>query len=330
MRFYLLPILWLLSATVTAQSFSLALWGDMPYYRNEDGSPTQGKLSRLLMDMNQHPLAFTVFNGDSKDGSSLCSDEIIGAQTLAMFQQLKHPSIYVLGDNEWTDCHRRSNGGYSSLERLAFLRKTFFSQNHSLGQRKIKLIRQKDYPENSYWQYGGVLFVGLNVTGSNNNKINQADCLQEDSARTLEECDANMAEYVARDQANIAFLKQSFAIAKQQKLAGIMVIIQADVGFDLPETAIKDERASANVDGYNAFLGELINQTAQYQGQVMLVHGDTHYFKMDKPFYSPTRLLSNFTRVQTFGSPHIHWLKATINTHSANVFHIEPMIVKGN
>ncbi|PTQ89000.1 hypothetical protein [Agitococcus lubricus] len=315
---------------LTAQAFTVALWGDMPYQRHEDGNATHGKLANLINDINKHAVAFSVFTGDTKDGSTVCRDEVIGQQTLAMFQRLTAPAIYVLGDNKWTDCHRHSNGAYDSLERLAFLRNTFFSQAYSLGKRKIRLTRQAHYPENSYWQHKGVLFVGLHVTGSQNNHINMADCLQAESARTEADCVANQAEYLARDEANVAFLQQSFALAKQQHLAGIMVIIQADMGFDLPETPIKDERAAPNVSAYNRFLGELANQTANYQGQVLLVHGDTHFFKLDKPLYSPTRLLANFSRLQTFGSPNIHWVKVTINTQTAHVFRVEPMLVNAN
>lgn len=320
-------LLWA-STSVYAQPFSIGLWGDMPYARNDDAD----KIPRLIASMNAEPLAFTVFDGDSKDGSTPCIDERIGKDTAALFSSLKHPTIYVLGDNEWSDCHRLSNGGYHSLERLAYLRKNLFADDFSFGQNKLKLQRQeKPYVENSRWQYGGVMFVGLNVPGGNNNKVNAKNCPDPvSSARTQKDCDAANAEYLARDVANNRFLQQAFVQAKADKLAGVMVIIQADPGFDLPETPVKDERQSPNVDGYNNFLATLIEETEAFAGQVVLVHGDTHSFKIDKPLHSPTRLLKNFSRVQTFGSPHIHWVKATIDTTTANVFSFEPVIVLGN
>ncbi len=61
---------------------------------------------------------------------------------------------------------------------------------------------------------------------------------------------------------------------------------------------------------------------------VLLVHGDTHFFKVDKPLYSPDRLLSNLTRLQTFGSPLIHWVRVTVEPKNANVFSVQPVIVK--
>ena len=128
-----------------------------------------------------------------------------------------------------------------------------------------------------------------------------------------------------------------------------MVVIQADPSFDLPETETDNERTCvransgecldspndtnhdlANYDGYDAFLAAVRNKTVEFGavgGQVALVHGDTHFFKVDKPFDSPTSLLPNFTRVCTFGSPGVHWVKVTVNPRSRNLFTFEPMIV---
>ena len=34
----------------------------------------------------------------------------------------------VIGDNDWTDCHRANNGGYNSPERLGKIRSLCFSK----------------------------------------------------------------------------------------------------------------------------------------------------------------------------------------------------------
>jgi hypothetical protein len=60
------------------------------------------------------------------------------------------------------------------------------------------------------------------------------------------------------------------------------------------------------------------------------VHGDTHYYKIDKPLIDATHLLPNFTRVQTFGSPNIHWLRVTADASTSDVFTFHPMIVEAN
>jgi hypothetical protein len=44
--------------------------------------------------------------------------------------------------------------------------------------------------------------------------------------------------------------------------------------------------------------------------------------------YSPTKLLPYFTRLQTFGSPSLHWVRVVVEPASANVFTVHPVIVK--
>jgi len=328
-----------ISPAVNAGSFSFGLWGDMPYAKNGDGLKDGDKMTRLVDNINASKLAFTVFDGDTKDGSSECTDSSIGQESIDLFNKVKAPTVYLLGDNEWTDCHRINNGSYNSLERLNYLRQTLFVDDFSFGQTKMKLHRQGPakglYSENASWTHGGVIFVGLNVPGSNNNKVNDGECLSSKTLRTQAECDADNAEYLARDAANIDFLRKSFALAKKQKAAGVMVVMQADPVFDLPETEAVNERTSVvdglpSHDGYDAFLAALTEETNAFSGQVALVHGDTHFYKVDKPLVDQAHLVKNFTRVETFGSPNLHWIKVSVDTKNPNVFTFQPMIVPGN
>ncbi len=77
-------------------------------------------------------------------------------------------------------------------------------------------------------------------------------------------------------------------------------------------------------------LAALVRQSASFSGQVVLVHGDTHFFKIDKPLVDQAHLVPNITRAQTFGSPNVHWIKVTVDPKSRNLFVFEPMIVPGN
>lgn len=310
-----------------AQTFSFGLWGDMPYNKAGDES----KIPALIKSINQSDIAFSIYDGDIKDGSSKCSDDIY-ASALTMFSALKKPLIYVPGDNEWTDCHRLNNGGYDALERLAYLRKTLFPSANSLGKRQLPLLHQGQpggkFHENTRFSHRRIVFAGLNIPGSNNNKVlDEKDCSQK-SARTPAQCEASNAEYLERDAANVAWMQQAFQAAKDQKALGLVLVIQADPGFDLPETEDVDESQAPGVSGYRNFIEKLVAETEQFKGQVLLVHGDTHFFKMDKPLHSPTRLLANLTRLQTFGSPLIHWVRVTVDAKNANVFTIQPVIVK--
>ncbi len=310
-----------------AQTFSFGLWGDMPYQKAGD----EPKIPALLKSINQSDIAFSIYDGDIKDGSSKCTGDVY-ASALTMFGELKKPVVYVPGDNEWTDCHRLNNGGYDGLERLAYLRKTMFPTLDSLGKRQMPLVHQgppgEKFVENTRFSHRGIVFVTLNIPGSNNNKIlDEKDCTNK-SARTAAQCDASNAEYLERDAANVRWMQQAFAAARKSNARGLVLVFQADPGFDLPETENVDESQAPGFSGYRNFIGSVVTETEQFNGQVLLVHGDTHFFKMDKPLYSPTRLLANLTRLETFGSPLIHWVRVTVDPKNANVFSVQPVIVK--
>ena len=174
----------------SAQTFSFGLWGDMPYAKAGDDA----KLPAVLKSINSADIAFSIYDGDIKDGSSKCTDNVY-TDALAMFNSMKKPVVYLPGDNEWTDCHRLNNGGYDGLERLAHVRKVMFPAATSLGQRTLPLTRQgalgQAFVENIRFHHKAIEFVGLNIPGSNNNLIlGDKDC-SDKSARTPEQCAAS-------------------------------------------------------------------------------------------------------------------------------------------
>jgi hypothetical protein len=196
-----------------------------------------------------------------------------------------------------------------------------------------------EYSENSRWTKGNVVFVTLNVPGSNNNKVTAGKCTDAKSARTQAECDADNAEYLERDAKNIEFMKESFQEAKDGAAAGVMIVIQGDPVFDSPDTESVNERTSVIAtlpehDGYDAFIAALVAQTKAFAGEVVLVHGDSHFFRVDKPYMLQTiakpDMVKNLTRVENFGSGSVHWIKVTVTPKNPNVFTFEPMIVQGN
>ncbi len=312
-----------------SQKFTFGLWGDMPYEKAND----KPKIPALLDSINASNIDFSIYDGDIKDGSSECTNKTFD-EAIEMFGKMSKPVHYVPGDNEWTDCHRLNNGSHNNLERLDYLRKTMVKADRSFGKTTMPVERQgkpgEKFSENFRFSYGGIAFAGLNVPGSNNNKVlDEKDCTAK-SARKAAECDADNAEYAERDAANIKWLQDTFAKARTDRSAGLVLVWQGDPGFDLPETEEHDESKEAKYSGYTAFLKAIVAETEKFDGQVLVVHGDTHFFKVDKPLYSPTKLLPNLTRLQTFGSPAIHWVKVTVDASEPSVFTINPVIVKGN
>ncbi|MFT6775798.1 MAG: hypothetical protein ACJA1L_003521 [Paracoccaceae bacterium] len=125
-------------------------------------------------------------------------------------------------------------------------------------------------------------------------------------------------------------MAESFAKAKAAGDKGVMIMIQADPGFDVPETEETNESRVENRAGYAAFLDAVIAQTEAFDGEVVLVHEGSHYFKIDKPLPDASHMLANFTRVQTFGWPNVHWVRVDVDAASRNVFSFHPMIVAAN
>jgi hypothetical protein len=70
----------------------------------------------------------------------------------------------------------------------------------------------------------------------------------------------------------------------------------------------------------------------QTKGPVVLVHGDSHYFRIDKPMTGTRsrRRVENFTGRETFGENHNHWLHVTVEPTSPNVFLFDQRIVAAN
>ena len=290
-------------------AFSFGLIGDMPY-----GPEGDLKFPNVIDDINRdRTLAFVAHDGDLKNGSTVCSNEMF-ASRLELFNAIAHPVIYVPGDNEWTDCHRANNGSYDPIERLAYLRDTFFPTAESLGARTLTLERQSADPqyalfrENVRWVVKDVMFAGLHVVGSNNNlgRTPSAD-----------------AEYADRNAASNAWLRETFDLATAEGHKAVMLVIQANPNFEL---------APAQRTGFNDFLGALEAETLTFQKPVVLVHGDSHYFRIDKPLLGTTsrRRVENFTRVETFGENDNHWLRVTVEPGNPNVFVFDQRIVAAN
>src|SRR5947209_3177555 len=99
------------------RGFVFGVMGDTPYNDREEP-----RFVEMIRRMDAEPLAFAIHVGDIKAGSGARCSDALYARRLAQFNASAHPLIYTPGDNEWTDCRRRSNGADDPLERLARIR----------------------------------------------------------------------------------------------------------------------------------------------------------------------------------------------------------------
>lgn len=313
--------------------YAFGLWGDLPY------SSTQATVGvpNLIADMNSQHLAFTAHDGDIKSGSSECKDSVY-TQALEYFNSLQAPAIFTPGDNDWVDCDRTP--GYNSLVQLDKERSLFFSTPFTLGQKHF-LEEVQSTPqclgvnglvpcvENRRWTVNRITYATLNIQGSCNNRCSTAP-------------DEN--EYHYRNLANIAWMQDTFTEAKANGSAAVMFISQADPGFNQdssqggplrdPKTLVETD---PDPDGFHDFLVALRDAVIDFERPVAYVHGDSHYFRIDKPFLDSTgRRLENFTRVETFGDNQdfgtndVNWLKVSVDPGSREVFTYQPQIVPAN
>jgi hypothetical protein len=314
------------------EEYTIGLFGDMPY--NALG---RAQYPAVLADINRAHIAFSVHDGDLKaGGDGPCSDSLYYT-ALDYFNSLEQPVIFTTGDNDWTDCWGRygpSTLPYSDpIERLEFERMLFFSTDRSLGRHTLKLTRQTadGYPENQRWRLGPVIYLAVNVQGSNDNypySDTDAEGGPTVPVRSAAEIQRERNEEIARKAADLRWLEEGFDYAKQVHAAGVMIIWQADPNFN-------NEQHLTNPHDWDAFpdyVNELRTLTEAFDGQVVLVHGDSHYFKLDKPINHSTGdgVLTNFTRLETFGARNTHWVSAKINAHDPNLFVFEPRIVPAN
>jgi hypothetical protein len=318
------------------EPYSIGLWGDLPYSVSQE---TVG-LPNLLADMNAHKLKFTVHDGDLKQGSNSLCDDNLYFKAKGWFNSLKGAAMFTPGDNDWTDCDRASNGGFNSRERLDRERAILFSTPYSLGQQPLKQEVQTEplclglngpvpCVENRRWTVGKVTYVTLNVAGSCNNLCDTAP---------------DPEEFKARNAANIRWLRESFDAAVKKQSAAVMIITQANPGWDQADPTrapLRDPKTLVQTDGFpdgfKDYLLTLREQVVAFRRPVAYVHGDSHYARLDKPFLDASgRRLENFTRVETFGdnaangNNDVQWIKVRVDAKSREVFSYTPMIVPGN
>ena len=62
---------------------------------------------------------------------------------------------------------------------------------------------------------------------------------------------------------------------------------------------------------------------------MVLAVGDTHIFRVDKPLYSNRRqLVENFTRVEGFGNPLVHWINVLVEPDEPWVFSFRQQLLE--
>ncbi len=283
-------------------SFSFAVFGDAPYAGDD-----RIRVERLIEELNREELAFVVHVGDILWFP--CSDEVFEDRR-ALFSTIRHPLIYAPGDNEWVDCWEPKLGGYRPLERLARLRQVFFARpGRSLGGRELALETQGgEFVEHARWVHAGLVFATLHVPGSGNASFDFPGRGADDDE-----------EVARREAAAIGWLEEAFARARQTAAPAVVLALHAEMSLGAPP-------GDPARRGFERLIGALERQVAGFDGEVLLVHGDDHAFQVDRPLAGRAvgPPLENLTRLETFGSPEVGWVRVTVDPGPPVAFTFEP------
>ena len=233
---------------------TLAVYGDWPY-----SVELLAAAPSLIGSINSDPKVRLVMHiGDIHSGSMPCTGAGLvpvpatsvpdwNQRIFEVFEQFKDPVVYTPGDNEWTDCHKTNEGtsGYPLYE-LAAVRNLFFANpGYTLGGRKKQVLTQAQaydpaYPsdaqfvENVMWEESQVVFVTLNVPGSNNDTLPWSGGTATvpgppyPAKAFLNEA-ARAQEAAARIAANSRWLHKAFSQAEADGAEAVLVGIQADM-----------------------------------------------------------------------------------------------------
>jgi glycerophosphoryl diester phosphodiesterase len=266
---------------------TLAIIGDTPY-----GDEQEAAFPRLVADVNADRRVRTVVHlGDIKNGSSTCDDARL-ERLRGLFGTFDDPFLYTPGDNEWTDCHRPAAGGYVPTERLARLRELFYPET------EVPVRTQRaPFVENQRWSDARIVHALVHVVGSDNGLAPWFG-----GAETPEQRAERLAEVAARETAALDWIDRAFDAARRERARGVVIGMQADTFV-----------GSSAFDRIN---DRLEDRAREFRRPVLLLQGDTHVYKTDRPL----RRAPNLVRIVVEGETASEWLRLTIDPRSRKVF----------
>lgn len=296
-------------AAAGGEPFSFVALGDTTYAIPAD-HPLYDK---LIATINEAKPAFSIHVGDTK-GYGDCGRAFQERQR-AFFDSFAQPVVYAPGNNEWADCWKANRGGADPVAILGLMREVFWARPQSLGRSRMAVVRQADddpgFPEsaeNARWRRGGATFATLNLVGGHNNQELRVE--------------ASWKEFVRREQANLSWVKRTFAAARQGGDRAVVLAFHSNPF---------DETVRYELGPFEAVLRAIVAEADAFEGgQVLVVHGHHHQFTVDRPatrldLDAPAVHHPNLTRLQVYGWPDMKAVRVTVDVARPWVFGFEPL-----
>jgi len=300
------------SPAVSAESFSFVALGDTTYAIPADNP----FYDELIGAINAARPAFSIHVGDTK-GFGDCGRAFQESQR-AFFGRFAAPVVYTPGNKEWADCWKPNRGAADPTEILKLMREVFWSEPRSLGGARLALEREADalpefaeFAENARWSFGGATFATLNLAGTHNNQELRVE--------------KYWREFVRREQANLAWVKATFAAAREARHRAVVLAFHSNP-FD------RELRYEGGP--FEAVVRAIAAEADAFDGQVLVVHGHYHAFTIDRPLSEldidkPAVSHPNVTRLQVYGWPDMKAVRVSVDTGKPWVFAFEPLYSPG-
>jgi hypothetical protein len=81
----------------------------------------------------------------------------------------------------------------------------------------------------------------------------------------------------------------------------------------------ESEPGSSAREGYDDLVAALERQARAFKKSVMVIHGDTHRYRVDRPLPS----VPNLVQMEVLGSPGVGWTRVTITPDETALFEFE-------
>jgi hypothetical protein len=292
---------------------------------NALGKPADETSVRHMLDAIGHEreTSFVVYDGNLKGETEACRDSVYEARRELLDASPK-PVILLPGEHDWVDCGQTRAGGYDPVERLDFLRQTFFGESESLGQAPMSLTRESDvarfrpFRENVRWQQNGVAFIGLNAPSPNNHYLNAG---------------GRNGEFEDRSVANGFWLEHAAEAARRSDMRAVVVILQGDPDFTRYERRdrfawLRFSRGDQTRDGFLELKRSLVRIAEAFRGPVIVIHGSEtplpNGFRIDQPLHNDRgAVVPNLTRIAiALKKPQSQWLELHANFAWRQPFHV--------
>jgi hypothetical protein len=288
-----------------------AVYGDAPYGTKPTDTSQTIATPSFVSAVNADPAVSLVLHvGDIHSGKQFCTVDY-DTTVFGLWSAYTKPLVYTPGDNEWTDCHKKGEGGgtYNAaasllagttvidyvldslaqpvdyalgnpLDNLDLVRSLFFANpGHTLGADKKVVSQRTSYDRNFPGDavfVENVYFIQNDVLVVTLNVPGGSNNDQDIWYGTPTISDQQAAEVVSRTAADIRWLNRAFKVAKSEGVKAVVIAIQADM-WDL------DGKTADHLTGYESIIASIASNTTAFKKPVLLFNGDSHLYRSDNP-----------------------------------------------